>query len=432
MNRERAVRILLILGLVALLIVIVERLWAFGQTLQGVVSTLAGAWFLAFAARPFIDMLHRSIVPPLIVRTVKARYGAMWAQRISGWHLPFGLAVGVVYVAMVVIVVGVATISVAAIIPQATDLINRLPEISARIPSLFIDAWADIAERFGFDPNAITSFVSGQDISTQVAQLAGSAAQQALAIVTGTATLIGQFFLMLILSLYIVTEGTLIQRQLFAVLPTSAHEFARAFIDAVGRAFDGYLRGYIVSAFVRALVTFALFSLFQVNFGIVLALVYAVLSLIPLIGSPVAILIAAIVTLVVRPDAVLPVTISLFVFDQVVAYVITPRIMSNTVGVPGLVGLLSITIGLQLFGFWGLIFSVPAMGAVYILLFEYYLPRRRKAEGLPEIDPELYFMMRPRRPDVPAANRPATPEAETPSRSGSATGTNPNPSLHQK
>ena len=389
MNRERIIRIALVLGVMMLGIFIIERLWAFGQTLSGVLSTLAGAWFLAFAAHPFIVMLNRTIIPVPLVRWVERRYGAAPARGLARWHLPYGIAVLVVYVVMIVLVVGLATISVAAIIPQATDLIAKLPEISSRLPSMIVDAWAAIAQRFGFDPNAITSVVSAQEISSRIAQLAGSAAQQALIIVTGTATLIGQFFLMLILSLYIVTEGKLIERQFFALLPGAWHAFTHVVLDAVNRAFGGYLRGNVFSSVVRAIFTIALFSLFGVNFGIVLALVYALLSLIPLIGSPVAILIAAIVTLVVRPDAVLPVVLILFVFDQVVAYVVIPRIMSDSVGVPGLIGLISISIGVQLFGFWGLVFSVPAMGAVYTVLFEYYLPRRRRAEGLPEVDPEL-------------------------------------------
>jgi predicted PurR-regulated permease PerM len=393
MSRERAVRLLISLGLVALAILIVERLWAFGDTLRSVLSTLAGAWFLAFAARPFIDILHRAIIPAPIVRRVSQRYGHDWARRLARWHLPYGLAVAVVYIAMVVVVAGIATVSVAAVIPQATDLIQRLPDISARLPSLVVDAWASIAQRFGFSPDAITSVVSAQEISSRLAQLAGTAAQQALFIVTGTATLIGQFFLMLILSLYIVTEGRLIERQFFAILPASAHEFFQSLINAIDRAFDGYLRGYIVSAIVRGAFATALFGLFQVNFGVVLALLYAVLSLIPLIGSPVAILIAAIVTLVVRPEAVLPAILILFVFDQLVAYVIMPRILSDTVGVPGLVGLVSISISVQLLGFWGLIFSVPAVGALYIMLFEYYLPRRRKAEGLPATDAEVASLL---------------------------------------
>ncbi|HEY3291592.1 MAG TPA: AI-2E family transporter [Anaerolineae bacterium] len=386
---ENVFRILTLLGVMLLTILIVERLWAFGGTIASVLSTLAGAWFLAFAVRPFIDALHRCIFPSAVLELIEKRYGTAVARRYAKWHLPYSISVAVVYVALVVLVVGAATISVAAIIPQFTGLINRLPEISAALPSLVVDAWAGIAQRFGFDPSSITGVVSAQEISARATQLAGSLAQQALLIVTGTATLIGQFFLMLILSLYIVTESKMLERQAFALMPTRVHNFAHVVLDAIDRAFGGYLRGYIFSAAIRAVFSVALFSVFGVNFGIVLALTYAVLSLIPLIGSPVAILIAVIVTLVVRPEAALPVAIILFIFDQVVAYAVVPRIMSDSVGVPGLIGLLSISLGVQLFGFWGLILSVPAMGVVYTLLFDYYLPRRRKSEGLPEYDPEL-------------------------------------------
>lgn len=411
MLKERPLRLVALLGIITLTIVIVERLFAFGATLQGVLSTLAGAWFLAFAVRPFITALHRCLFPAAFIRWVNKRYGTKPARTLASWHLPFALAVMLVYLILLLVVGSIVTFSVAAIIPQTTDLIQRLPDIAAQLPALIVDAWASIALQFGFDPVAFTSVISLQEISSRGAQLAATVAQQALLVITGTAALVGQFLLMLILSLYIVTEGTLIQRQVFALLPQSAHEFVIALLGSIDRAFDGYLRGFIVSGLIRGIVAAALFAAFGVNFGVVLALLYALLSLIPLIGSPVAIIVATLVTLVVRSDAVIPVAIILTVFDQVVAYVITPRIMSDTVGVPGLVGLLSITIGVQLFGFWGLIFSVPAMGALYTMLFEYYLPRQRRAEGLPEYDPELMKLIRPGRVKLPV--KPLAEDAST-------------------
>jgi hypothetical protein len=74
------------------------------------------------------------------------------------------------------------------------------------------------------------------------------------------------------------------------------------------------------------------------------------------------------------------VTIILIVADQIVAYVVLPRILRTTVGVPGLVGLIAVTVGVQLFGFWGLIFGIPVVGALYALLFDFYLPRMRANE----------------------------------------------------
>jgi predicted PurR-regulated permease PerM len=73
--------------------------------------------------------------------------------------------------------------------------------------------------------------------------------------------------------------------------------------------------------------------------------------------------------------------------------------MKDMVGVPGLVALLAISLGVQLLGFWGVIFGVPFAGAVYALLFDFYLPRR---QGLP----------RPVMSEQPAAAQPAAKSTE--------------------
>ena len=97
-TKQRPLRAILILGTIALTIVIIERLWAFGETLQSVLSTVAGAWLLAFSVRPFIDALHRATFPAPILHWIERRYGAKWARYIGRWRLPYGIAVAIVYV----------------------------------------------------------------------------------------------------------------------------------------------------------------------------------------------------------------------------------------------------------------------------------------------------------------------------------------------
>jgi predicted PurR-regulated permease PerM len=135
----------------------------------------------------------------------------------------------------------------------------------------------------------------------------------------------------------------------------------------------------------RGLFTFFVFSLFGVNFGVIIAITFALLSFIPLIGGPIGIVFATLVTLLVRPEAALPVALLLFACDQIVAYVVSPRLMRHMVGVPSLVALLVISVGVQVLGIWGLIFGVPIVGAMYALLFDFYLPRRRRAEAAAEV-----------------------------------------------
>lgn len=387
MGPSRLIRIALILGIIALLIFIIERLWTFGQVIGGVVSTLIAAWFVAFLIKPFVNYLRKGIVPPFLIARVQQRYGQPVADKLRLIRLPTPMAVVIVYILVLVLIIGGATIATATIIPQAADLINRIPGFMAALPAQLAESWAGFAERFGLDPEALSRIAGSQDVSTTVTQAAGIAATQLLSVAAFTASFIAQVFLVLVLSLYIVLEDRIIVRQLFMVLPRRTHETARAMLSAGDRAFSGYLRGQVVGAVLRGLFTLVVFSVFGVNFGVIVAIVFAVLSFIPLIGGPVGIVFAAIVILIVNPNAVLPITLLMFAFDQFVAYGVLPRLMKNMVGVPSIVALLAISVGVQLLGFWGLIFGVPIVGAVYALVFEFYLPRRRKAEGLPEADP---------------------------------------------
>jgi len=381
MGNSRLIRIALILAIVALLLFIVERVWVFGQFIGGVISTLVAAWFVAFLIRPLITHLQTGIVPSAAIAWLQRQYPALPVGQLSLLRMPMPMAVVVAYAILLVILIGSATIATATVIPQAADLINRIPGFAASLPAQVADLWAGIAERFGFDPGALDQFIASQDIPGAIARAATIAATQLLSLAAVTAGFIGQVFLVLILSLYIVVEDQLLMKQLFVLLPSRSHEMVSAMLRAVDRAFSGYLRGQFIGALLRGACTLLIFALFQVKFGVVVALAFALLSFIPLIGGLIGIGFGVIVTLIVNAEAALPVALLMAACDQVVAYVVMPRLMKDMVGVPGLVALLAISLGVQLLGFWGVIFGVPFAGAIYALLFDFYLPRR---QGLPQ------------------------------------------------
>jgi predicted PurR-regulated permease PerM len=380
-SNSRLTRIALTLAIIALLIFIVDRLWTFGQFIGPVVSTLAAAWFLAFLIKPPIRRLRKGIVPNFIIQDVRKRYGNGPASKLRMIRLPMWLAVAIVYLVVLFVITGLATLATATIIPQAAELIRRLPDFINALPAEVAQFWTGFAQRFGLDPDALNQLITVRELTLPATQAAGIAASQLLNFAALTATLVGQTFLVIVLSLYIVVEDQQVGRQFLMVLPARMHETARAMYGAIDRAFSGYLRGQVVGAVLRGLFTLIVFQVFNVSFGVVVAIVFALLSFVPLIGGPVGIVIAGVVTQIVQPDAVVPVVLLIFAFDQLVAYGVLPRLMKDMVGVPSLVALLAISVGVQLLGFWGLVFGVPIVGAIYAVVFEFYLPRRRAADG---------------------------------------------------
>lgn len=411
MARDKVFRTAVILGSIALVIVVVEKVWQFGQSISGLLGVLAGAWLLALVLRPFIHYLRELGVPRPVVGAIRSRFGDGPARRVAVVRLPYVLAVSIVYVTALLLVLGLVTVGVATLIGQIQTISARLPELSSTLPAQIRALWLSLSAQFGLEPNAINLVISPEEVASQIRQSIGSIAQQTLSLAAGTANLVWQVFLVLILSYFITTEGRLLRRQFSLLIPRAWQETLQAGFAAMDRSFAGYLRGYFFAAMIRGGIALLVTTLFQISFGEVLALQYALLSFIPLLGSPVGILIAAIITLIVRPAATLPVTLILIVVDQVVAYGILPRILKTTVGVPGLVGLVAVSIGVQLFSFWGLIFSIPVVGAIYALIFDFYLPRQRRGASASEAVAGSTEEAS-RRMDEEALSSPATPATQ--------------------
>ncbi len=214
----------------------------------------------------------------------------------------------------------------------------------------------------------ITSFVSDHR-SALVSTAVGEAAR-VVEIVTGGA-------LALFCSIFFIYSGDGMWRWAERQLPDGA----RATWDAVGRAawrtFAGYTRGImIVAATNAALVGIALAVL-----GVPLALPLTVLeffaTLVPLIGSPVAMAIAAVVALAAKgPVTAIIVLALIVVIGQIEGHLLHPLVMSWAVRLHPVVVALSVTAGGILAGVIGAVVSVPVVSVVWAVAVEL---RRRHA-----------------------------------------------------
>lgn len=403
--RSRVVRAALALASIALTIYIVERVYAFGQSLSSILSTVAGAWLLAMLAQPLINFFQFGHIPDFTARARSAVSAPRAALKLS---LPFSVSVALAYLLLLIFLIGLTFVAAATVIPQAADFIVRLPEIAANLPGQTQAALTDAFGRFGVSLADLPPLLSPAEASSQLRTLAGVIASQTLAFATSTAGFLGQLLFALILSAYMTLEGRTVTKQFFQVLPRGAQPTVRAFIGAIGRAFAGYLNSMVLAALLQGLFTALLFSVFGVQFGFVVGIVFAALTFIPLVGAPIGVLIAVAVALFFKPGAALIIGIVLFALNQVFSFGVLPRLLKNTVGVPGLVQLVAVSVGTQLFGFWGLVFSVPMAGAIYAVVFDFYLPRRRSREAAEgAVDTELFDAESPSSSTSPA--RPPEP-----------------------
>jgi predicted PurR-regulated permease PerM len=107
---------------------------------------------------------------------------------------------------------------------------------------------------------------------------------------------------------------------------------------------------------------------------LVIAAIAFVLGLIPLVGTITAATIATLVALSISPTTAIIVAVSYLVYMQIEAYVISPRIMSRAVKVPGAVVVVAALAGGALLGVLGALVAIPVAASIILVLRQVLLP----------------------------------------------------------
>ena len=158
------------------------------------------------------------------------------------------------------------------------------------------------------------------------------------------------------------------------------------------RRCDTILVSYIGQSLLDALIVGAANAIFMALCGMkyigLVSVIIAATNLIPTFGPVIGAVIGAFFLVLVNPWHAL-LFLGFTVLLQIVdAYILKPKLFSNSLGVPGLLILVSVIIFGNLFGAIGMLLAIPAAAILSFLYHEYLLPRqeRRKQQKLDEAD----------------------------------------------
>jgi predicted PurR-regulated permease PerM len=139
----------------------------------------------------------------------------------------------------------------------------------------------------------------------------------------------------------------------------------------------------IISLVTGVIVTIGLW-LIGVPYSLVIGLLATVLNFIPWIGPTLTAIIAGIVAAFISPLHILGAVAISIAAQQVTEYFVQPRVMSEQVDLHPLLVIFSLLAGATLFGFAGLLLSIPvaAIGkGLFVYYFEKYTDSKLTSEG---------------------------------------------------
>jgi predicted PurR-regulated permease PerM len=230
---------------------------------------------------------------------------------------------------------------------------------------------------------AIREFDDKYDVSRKVTDYVqnGGLAQKAFGGVLGVGLailgILANTFVVVVLTLYFLASLPSIKQAAYQLAPASRRERVSLLGDQILRNVGGYVSGAFVVAFCAGLSTLVFLLVIGLgSYAVALALVVAMLDVIPMIGATIGAVIVCAIAFATDVTSGVICVIFYIAYQQLENYVIYPRVMARTVAIPGAVTVIAALIGASLLGVIGALLAIPTAASILLLVREVWLPRQ--------------------------------------------------------
>jgi predicted PurR-regulated permease PerM len=184
-------------------------------------------------------------------------------------------------------------------------------------------------------------------------------------------------FIVIVLTLYFLASLDHVRHTIYRLAPASRRERVQDLGDRILEGIGGYVSGAFVIAMCAGIST--LIFLFIVGLGeyaVALAVVVALLDVIPMIGATLGAIVVSAIGLATDVQIGIACIIFYVIYQQLENYVLYPRVMARSVDIPGAVTVIAALVGASLLGVIGALLAIPTAAAILLLVRELYISKQ--------------------------------------------------------
>lgn len=311
------------------------------KTIIFAVIFLISLWFLYFI---------RDIIFALFIALFLMTIFGPFVTRLTRWKIPRTLAILITYILLIGILVGIVVGIMPPLIDQTTNFIKSFPEL-LKYP-------------------IVNNFINQQTINNVINQF-GSIPGQVLKVgVSVFSNFLG------VLSVMIFTFYMLLYREKFydqigSIIGTSRKEKFSKIMSSIEKSLGNWARGQLILMGVLGTLIYLGLIILKIPYALPLAILVAVLEIVPTIGIIVAAIPIVIIGFSISPMMGLITAALVFLVHAAEGYILVPKVMEKSVGVNPIVTLASLAIGYRLMGVMGSLIAIPVVLALQIIVKEY-------------------------------------------------------------
>ncbi|MCL2365447.1 MAG: AI-2E family transporter [Oscillospiraceae bacterium] len=277
------------------------------------------------------------------------------------------------FIFLVALIIVVISVVLPVLFPSIIDLIDSIPGyvtfLTGLVQNLPADSfWASL-DIIGTITDNVTA-MANQLIS------AATLEQLALGIISFASELLN-IVLGLVISLYILMDRDRIldflQKLSVAVFKSEKRRTRiTRYVHQINKVLFTFIASKGLDSIVNLVVVSTLLLIFDVPFALLLGIMAAVFNFIPYLGSLIAVITIALITVVTSGVGhAVQVLIPLFIFQQLDGNFIEPRIMKSSLKISPILVIIAVVVGGAYLGIVGMFLAVPIAVIIKQILLEY-------------------------------------------------------------
>jgi predicted PurR-regulated permease PerM len=330
-------------------------LWTVGV----VAATALLAWVL-FLVREVVLLVYVSALFAVgfspVIRLIERRRPGRIGRRV-----PRGVAILVVYLAILSVVAGVGALIVPPLVRQAREFVGDLPRL------------VEQAQEYLMRVGVLQEPIGWREALQQAPGKGGDAVGAVLGAVWGFLGGIVGVLTILILSFYFLVEAEGIFGVFLRLFAPERRPRVAAVSREIGRKVSAWLGGQILLGGIIGGSAAVALGIMGIPYFYVLALIAGIGEMIPVVGPLLAAIPAVAVAWSVSGKLAIAVAVFYLVQQQIENHVLVPKLMERQLGVSAATVIIALLVGSALLGIVGALLAVPTAAIVQVLVQEVWL-----------------------------------------------------------
>lgn len=384
-------------------------------TIQSIISPFIVLGAILFLLYP----LRSHVMARNIMRLAVVLFLCWFLYSIIGILVPFAVALLLAYIlhpiitkaeewgiprwasALVIIIFGISVITVVAlfVLPiafrQFTGILEALSAIANDFTNWIVsDRVVASLHQYGISTQQVRDMLTST-FAPRLEIIMKGLLNGAFGLVSGLSSVVTRIVNMVIipfLAFYVLKDFPIIRHRAKMLFPRSKRDRASEYYAHIDELLGRYIRGAITVAAINAVLVTLFFSIFGIQYPLVLGIVAGVLDLIPYFGLIIMLVLAVIVASFsgssVAGHMILAASTigALHIFE---AAVLSPKIIGSKVGMHPVLLILSLLVFSFFLRFVGLLIAVPTTAIAIMLVREWEEKKRRSAKLAPILENQI-------------------------------------------